>query len=85
MAKANSTKRSAKAKAKPPAAVYYRMSTDAQDTSIDNQDRAVRKLAKAEYQVVRTYSDPGKSASKRKVKRSDFYLMLQDATKGELR
>ena len=85
MAKANSNKRRAKAKAKPRAAVYYRMSTDDQDTSIDNQDRAVRKLAKAEYQVVVTYSDPGKSASKRKVKRSDFYRMLQDAAKGEFK
>lgn len=85
MAKANSNKRRAKAKAKPRAAVYFRMSSDAQDTSLDNQDRAVRKLAKAEYEVVATYSDPGKSASKRKVKRSDFYRMLQDAAKGEFK
>ncbi|MCH8043483.1 MAG: recombinase family protein [Planctomycetes bacterium] len=80
MAKSNSNKRRAKAKAtKPPAAIYFRMSTDDQVSSIDNQDRAVRKLAKAEYEVVATYSDPGKSASKRKVTRPDFDLMLAHA------
>ena len=82
MAKRNSTKRRTKAKAKPRAAVYLRMSTDDQDTSIDNQNRAVADLAGREYEKVAVYSDPGKSASKRRVKRPEFDRMLADAAAG---
>ncbi|MCH8042366.1 MAG: recombinase family protein [Planctomycetes bacterium] len=82
MAKANSNKRRAKAKAKKRAAVYLRMSTDDQHTSIDNQNRAVADLAGREYEKVAVYSDPGKPASKRRVKRPEFDRMLTDAAAG---
>lgn len=45
-----------------PVAQYLRMSTEHQRYSIPNQARAIAKFAEANnYQVVRTFSDPGRS------------------------
>src|SRR4051812_31485243 len=45
-----------------PAAQYLRMSTDLQEYSITNQQEAIREYAAQHgYEIIKTYSDPGKS------------------------
>jgi DNA invertase Pin-like site-specific DNA recombinase len=45
-----------------PVAQYVRMSTEHQQYSIDNQADAIRRYATAHnFEIVRTYADPGRS------------------------
>jgi site-specific DNA recombinase len=65
-------------------AVYYRMSTEEQDTSIDRQQMLVGNYVpnRPGYKVVREYKDEGIPA-RLILKRGDFLRMLEDAKRDE--
>lgn len=63
------------------AALLVRMSTDKQDTSIEQQIEQCSKAFASKYQFVLTYTDIGKSGSKNVHKRKQFLKMLDDAIK----
>jgi DNA invertase Pin-like site-specific DNA recombinase len=63
---------------------YYRMSSDDQTTSIDQQQKEVRRYAQQRgWVIVREYIDEGKSGSKHPEKRVAFHQMVADSGKGE--
>src|SRR5947209_12127715 len=65
-----------------PVAVYYRMSDDRQENSIERQRSQVIPYAKKHgYQIVREYIDLGISGSEI-TKRKEFQRMLRDAQAG---
>jgi DNA invertase Pin-like site-specific DNA recombinase len=65
------------------AAVYYRMSDDHQENSIERQQSLVRPYAdRHEYEIVREYKDEGIAGDEER-KRKDFMRMLRDAQGGE--
>lgn len=64
------------------AAAYLRMSTDKQETSIDQQREGILTAFSEKYEIVEWYIDEGKSGSRDVEKRTDFLRMLADATKG---
>ena len=62
-----------------PAAAYYRMSSDKQETSIADQRAAVEKYSQQNnYRIVREYVDEGISGDNTE-KRAGFLQMLHDA------
>jgi len=64
------------------AAEYVRMSTEHQKYSTDNQSSLIRRYAEARgFEIVRTYSDEGKSGL-RLVGRDALQTLLQDVTSG---
>lgn len=66
-----------------PAVAYYRMSTDKQDTSIDEQRREVVSwAAKNGFQILREYRDEGISGDATE-KRVGFRRMIGDAANGD--
>jgi DNA invertase Pin-like site-specific DNA recombinase len=67
----------------PAAVAYFRMSTDKQDTSIEQQRGKVPSHFAAKYRVVEAYTDEGKSGSKDTEKRTDFLRMVADLTEGK--
>ncbi len=68
---------------KIPAAAYYRMSSDKQETSIADQRSAVEEYAQQNnYRLVREYQDAGVSGWKSK-ERVGFQQMIDDAQHGE--
>lgn len=68
---------------KIPAAALFRMSSDDQKTSIQQQEKEVEALAGSRgYEIVRRYYDAGKSGSKDQEKRVEFQRLLADATTG---
>ena len=63
-------------------ALYLRMSTDAQDQSIQQQEKALRERCREKgYTIVRVYSDEGISGNSF-AKRVGFREMLADSSKG---
>lgn len=67
-----------------PACGYYRMSSDAQEASIDQQRHEVVKLAKANgYIIVKEYVDEGKSGSLHLSKRTSFLRLIKDSQRRE--
>lgn len=63
------------------AAIYLRVSTDAQDTA--NQRLALEAVAERRgWQIVRTYEDAGVSGAKGRDKRPGFDTMMRDAARG---
>jgi site-specific DNA recombinase len=65
-----------------PAAAYYRMSSDKQDRSIDEQREEVRRYAQENgYEIVREYSDAAISGWKAE-QRAGFQRLIADAQKG---
>ncbi|MGI9104522.1 MAG: recombinase family protein [Terriglobales bacterium] len=65
-----------------PAAQYLRMSTEHQQYSIDNQAAAIQKYAEDhDFEIVRTYSDPGKSGLVLK-RRKGLQQLLADVVGG---
>ena len=68
------------------AVAYYRMSTDRQEKSIDDQKTEVVKYAAANgYKIIREYRDDGISGSKSD-ERKDFQRLIADATeRGDFR
>jgi site-specific DNA recombinase len=65
-----------------PAAVYIRMSTDKQENSPERQRRQCEQFCATHgYEVVREYSDLGRSGTESK-RRTEFQRMLADAKKG---
>ena len=70
-------------KSSVPAAQYVRMSDDQQQYSIDNQKEAIQEYAAAHgFQIVKTYSDPGKSGVGAK-KRTALQELLRDVVNGD--
>src|SRR5262245_41582493 len=68
-----------------PAAEYYRMSTDDQETSIPSQQAIVRPYAKANgYRIVATYQDEAISGDDTD-KRRGFQQMIADAKAGRFK
>lgn len=67
----------------PLAVVYYRMSTDKQDTSIELQRSKVTDTFEDQYAIVDEYKDEGKSASHKTSKRLAFLKMINDVTVGK--
>jgi site-specific DNA recombinase len=67
----------------PDAVAYYRMSSDDQDGSIEQQKKEVRAFAEGKYRIVREYVDAGKSGSKDQEKRVAFRKMVLDSGKGD--
>lgn len=68
-----------------PAAEYVRMSTDDQPNSIAYQTEAIRRYAaKLGFEVVATYSDPGRSGVEIK-HRPGLRQLLQDVVGGHAR
>ncbi len=66
------------------AALYFRMSTDRQEHSIDRQKSQVEPYAeRMGFQVVQTYTDEGISGWKEGLDRPDFSRMLKDAQLGK--
>jgi DNA invertase Pin-like site-specific DNA recombinase len=66
-----------------PAVVYYRMSSDKQDTSISQQKERVETHFGSRYRMVEVYIDQGKSGSKDTDKRTGFLRMLHDLCEGK--
>ena len=61
------------------AAIYLRVSTDAQTT--ENQERALREVAaRSGHEIVAVYRDDGISGAKGRDKRPGFDAMHKDAT-----
>jgi DNA invertase Pin-like site-specific DNA recombinase len=59
---------------------YIRMSSNKQETSLEQQLMEIRKLAeKYNYELARIYTDEGKSGSKDHHKRTEFNRMIDDA------
>ncbi len=69
--------------AKVPAVGYCRMSTDQQDTSIDQQQKELTSRFEDKYDISKWYVDEGKSGSHNTEKRTDFLKLLADAKKGK--
>ena len=70
---------------KIPAVAYYRMSTDRQETSIDDQRKAVEKYAKDNgYRILREYKDEGVSGWKSKQRKS-FQRMIDDSDRRDFK
>src|SRR5262245_60159323 len=68
-----------------PAAGYLRMSSDQQDTSIDDQrSELIGFAAKRGFQIVRWYADEGVSGWKSK-QRQSFLSLIADAASGEFK
>jgi site-specific DNA recombinase len=68
-----------------PAAEYYRMSDDSQETSIPSQQAAVRPFAKSGgYKIVATYEDHGISGDDT-ARRKGFQRMIADAKAGKFK
>lgn len=68
-----------------PAAAYYRMSTDRQETSIRDQQKAVEKYARENgYEIVAEYRDEGISGWE-STNRKGFSSLIDDAPKGRWR
>jgi DNA invertase Pin-like site-specific DNA recombinase len=66
-----------------PAAEYVRMSDEAQQYSIENQQAAIREYAASHgFEVVKTYADPGRSGVTAK-HRPALAQLLKDVVKGE--
>lgn len=64
-------------------AIYLRMSSVAQELSLDQQRDECRLLAAREgYTIIAEYVDAGKSGSKDTNKRPEFLRMIADASKG---
>jgi DNA invertase Pin-like site-specific DNA recombinase len=67
-----------------PAVAYYRMSSDDQSTSIEQQRKEVEAYAKRNgYKIIREYIDYGKSGSKEQEKRVEFQRMLMESANGD--
>src|SRR4051812_14772392 len=66
-----------------PAVVYYRMSSDKQDTSIPQQKKRVDAHFGSRYRIVEVYIDQGKSGSKDTDKRTEFLRMIHDLCEGK--
>lgn len=65
-------------------AAYYRMSSDDQSASIDQQQREVRRYAEQRgWIIVKEYIDEGLSGSKRPERRVAFHQLIADSSKGE--
>jgi len=65
-------------------AAYYRMSSEDQVGSIEQQQKEVRAYARARgWRIVREYIDSGKSGSKDVHKRVEFHELIADSGKGE--
>ena len=61
---------------------YYRMSSDQQDTSIEQQQKEVRAYAeRLGWVIIREYIDSGISGSKDPKKRKDYQKLLADSDK----
>jgi DNA invertase Pin-like site-specific DNA recombinase len=66
-----------------PAAEYVRMSDEAQQYSIENQQAAIREYAASHgFEVVKTYADPGRSGVTAK-HRPGLAQLLKDVVKGK--
>ncbi len=64
-------------------ACYYRMSSEQQDRSIEQQRKECRKLAGSNgWTIYNEYHDDGKSGSKDQEERTDFWRMIEDAERG---
>ena len=67
-----------------PAAQYLRMSTDHQQYSLKNQAEAIERYAKCHhYQIVKTYSDAGRSGLQIK-NRPGLQQLLKDVVSGDV-
>lgn len=63
--------------------MYYRMSSDQQTDSIERQKSEVEPVIEREKdEVIRVYTDRGKSGSKHRAKRKDFLRMMRDIKNG---
>lgn len=68
-----------------PAVAYYRMSSDRQETSIDDQRAAVEQYAAANgYRLLREYADEGISGWK-SAERLQFQELIEDAKGGDFK
>src|ERR1700730_16089930 len=65
------------------AVLYYRMTSDKQDTSIPQQRKRVEAHFGSRYRIVEVYSDQGKSGSKDTDKRTEFLRMIHDLCEGK--
>lgn len=64
-------------------ACYYRMSSDQQETSIEQQQKEVRReLTARGWKIVEEFVDAGKSGSKDVEKRVEFHRMIEESKKG---
>ncbi len=80
MSKANGRKRTGE---KKRCAVYYRVSTDEQDGSIERQRSQVQPyVEEREYKVVGVYADEGVAGDEFD-KRKEFHRLLRDAAEGK--
>ena len=62
------------------AAAYYRMSSDQQGGSIEQQKQSVRAYAKKNgYRIVKEYVDSGKSGVRNQQNRAEFQQLIDDA------
>jgi DNA invertase Pin-like site-specific DNA recombinase len=69
-----------------PAVGYLRMSSDPQELSIGQQEKAIKDYAEQNgYNVIRWYKDEGKSGSKDVEKRQGLQQLLLDSSKQDFR
>lgn len=84
MSTATKTASKATTQAATKAAAYYRMSSDDQTDSLDQQRTAVQAYAESHgFEIVAEYHEPGKSGSLRQKERKEWARLLEDSERGK--